>query len=367
MNEEKNEVELSLPYHFETKITKQGLITIPHIISLKKDCYYLFNFKPTKGEIIYSQIKKIRYSGDKQYISCRVKTPFMQKEDEVEVTIVKEFIGGKELIIEEEDGYKLLSNQTVRGIFLYSFKDKLLILTSETEDSNLLDDAEFTELNCVTDSIEHLKNNTIYNYDFSEGGFYDICRDGNYSVIRFILQKRAISMDMLQKEPTQENKEAYDTKIPVIFLIITKTDYLQFILNQDIRTRSKLFLGKFMSVSSYAPYLIREFESLIQNEIFEIVAKSDESSRKFNSLDDPRFWFFIPAEFHKCAEKLQMTFYSGKNYIFVEELVKFVGAEEDFEDAKQRVISAIEWFYKHQVIRVGEKEGKKTVEMYKLE
>jgi len=367
MKNENKEVKLDLPYRFETKITKQGLITIPHILNLKRDCYYLFNFKPKKGEIIYSQIKKIRHSGESKYISCRVKTPFMHKEEEVEVTIVKEFIGGKELIIEEEDGYNLLSNQSVRSVFLYDYRDTTHILSSETENLDLLDETEFTNLNCVTDSIEQLKNKFFLNYNFKEGDFYDICRDGKYSIIRFILQKRVISMDILQKNPTPENKEAYETMVTVIFLIITKTDYLQFIMNQDLRTRTKLFLNKFMSVASYAPHIIKEFESLIQNEIFEIIMKSDESSRKFNSLDDPRFWFFIPAEFHKCSEKLQMYFYSGEDYLFVEELIEMMETEENLEDAKQLVMRTIEWLYKHQVIKVGDKEGKKTVELYKLE
>ena len=367
MNKEEQPLTPTLPYVFQSKVTQQGIITIPFSLKLVLDKHYLFNFQPLRSEIIYSQVKQIKHSGQRQYVSCRIKSPFLQKGDEVKVTIVKEFKASEEFTVDDEDEeYSLLFNQTVRCLFLYSFQEKDEILTAEESKDFLGEHPNYTKQEFIKNSLDLLnKKDDIFTKEEKE--FFDILRFKNYAVIRFVGKKRALSFDVLQQNPSEEAKKAYETYIPFVFIVLTKIDYTQFLLSQHIRTRFKLFLEKFQSVSSYLPYVIKEFSSLLQSDIFEIMTKSDDSTRKFNSLDDVRFWFFIPAEFHDLIKKIQMDFYSGKKFVAINELIESMKTEKGNIEAKQLVVNAIEWLYRHQVITVREKDGEKIVEMYKIE
>ncbi len=366
MNKEEQPITPTLPYVFQTKVTQQGIITIPYTLKLDLDKHYLFNFQPLKSEIIYSQVKQIKHSGQRQYVSCRIKSPFLQKGDEVKITIIKEFKASSELTFDDDEEYSLLFNQSVRCLFLYSFQEKDEILTAEESKDFLCEYPNFTQQEFIKNSLDLLSKKNIL-FEKEEGEFFDILRFQNYAVIRFVGTKRLLSFDILQQKPSEEAKIAYETHIPFVFLVLTKIDYLQFLLSQHIRTRFKLFLDKFQSVSSYLPYVIKEFSSLLQSEIFEIMTKADDSIRKFNSLDDVRFWFFIPAEYHDLIKKIQMDFYSGKKFVIINELIESIKTKDGNLEAKQLVVNAIEWLYRHQVINVREMDGEKIVEMYKIE
>ena len=123
MNKEEQPLTSTLPYIFQSQVTQQGIITIPFSLKLDLEKYYLFNFQPLSGEMVYTQVKQIKQSGQRKYISCRIKSPFLQKGDEVKVTIVKEFKSSEEIAI--SDNYNaLISSKTYRCLFLYSFQEK---------------------------------------------------------------------------------------------------------------------------------------------------------------------------------------------------------------------------------------------------
>ncbi len=361
INQEKKE---KFPYKFESKVTKQGIITIPHSITLKEGNFYIFEFHIKKTQMHYTQIKKIRGTGNRKYISCRIKMPYLEREDEVTVIILKEFQETTEKFLRINDfEYPLLSNDTNRCMFLYKNRSNNIILTSEEETQFKVENPDFESTDWVMDIFKHLDN-----VEDKGEEFFDILRLNQYSVIRYFGKKRELSITELTENPTEDARKAYQTFLPYCFCILTKINHLQFLLSHHIRTRIKLFLSKFQSISSYKSFIIKEFSTYLQSDIFERINVSDHTYTKTNSLDDIRFWFYIPSEYQEVAKKIQLEFFSGKKYIEIDKLIdSIVSKSEDLEITTSISKEAIEWFNKHRVLQVKTKDKKKVLERFGIE
>jgi len=365
--DEEMEEQTSLPIKYEKTVDKEGCVTIPYWINIFSGKKYLFNIYNKNSGISYSNLEKeirIRRGNKGKYFLVGTKSEIFRAGDILDITILEQIyedlsvIYSSEILDEEKD--KFFPTRFCRIIFLYSIENQKIVHSYEDKDTLSQTHPDLLDLEYIKDSFQILEEN---------GGelpkddhiIYNAQRYDHLVVVRFLGTKRGISRsDILElKKPKEEMQILYQTFVPYCFLIITKTQYLGYILAPTITRNIDFFLRDYVGVSAYTQEKIKEITNKIQTQISELFSMFRTEFKKKSSLYNIKFQYSIPPEYVVITETIQKMLVFNIEKISVDELKSEIAKKNNVDD--EIIMEAIEWLKKHLVIKIRYEEEKRMI------